>query len=100
MKELDLKAIRDRAYAATPGPWVWVQDSMMSGPLEAIITTDGGYYGPDRTDRAFIANARDDIPALLDLIEELEDKVSELKDKVSELRTLYKNVVEISGPCT
>jgi hypothetical protein len=81
--KLDLKAIRQRANAATPGPWVWRDDDMIGAVDPAcpcayashegpIIQTDSGVYGPCIADREFIAHARTDIPALLTRVAQLE----------------------------
>lgn len=82
------RAARERANAATPGPWVAdvreiVQHSMGplgTGPLSyytgcATVVgagyTDGDPVGVQRDeDRAFIAHARTDLPEALDAIEE------------------------------
>lgn len=69
---IDLKAIRERADAAAPGPWRYQNNF---GHLE--IVADGrdhfrpiaGHYGIQEVDATFIAKARDDVPALLDLVD-------------------------------
>lgn len=79
---IDLKAIRARAAAATAGPWHWddeFQEVRAGKPgayaAEAIVETDNGVYGPRRSDAMFIAHSREDIPALLDLIDELQARL-------------------------
>jgi uncharacterized protein with PIN domain len=89
----DRAQMRERCEKATPGPWHWddsdrskargrVDGDMVSlAPLapgeeaeyvEPIIQTDSGVYGPREADRAFIAAARTDLPALLDALAEAE----------------------------
>jgi len=83
-----IPAIRQRVEKATPGPWeathgggnrcdgistlfhthelhekCWDFPNCPGG--REIVTTDGGYYGPNWADAEFIAHAREDIPALL-----------------------------------
>lgn len=82
MTDLDLTAIRTRADAATPGPW-WREsdneyvygmrrDGRPNG--EGIVTVS--YYGRvspnSRVDAEFIAHARHDVTALLDLVDLLQ----------------------------
>lgn len=55
------------ANAATPGPWVLVDRDILGG-YEVHAPDDWtvfGYNGPERTDAAFIAAARDAVPALI-----------------------------------
>lgn len=88
MTNLDLEAIRARANAATEGPWApWfdldgaphMAGLLMVGNADGVIP-DGEHgvggvdinpiahtYTPE--DREFIAHARTDIPALLDLVD-------------------------------
>ena len=66
-----LEAIRRRCRAATPAPWV----AAPVGGWYAVSGTDGiaaDLAEPDRAeDAAFIAEARSDVPWLLDLVEAL-----------------------------
>lgn len=89
MSELEIKIIRERCEAATPGPWVWSDGGEMLAagagdeddmrwdgqgsyaPPTKVIETDSGVYPPRDNDRAFIAAARSDVPALLDEIDRL-----------------------------
>lgn len=86
LTQVQLEAIHQRAENATPGPW------------QIATTTDGAYVLDtddmiiaatiERTeDATFIANARTDIPVLLDHIAELEAELASIKqtDKVREL---------------
>lgn len=80
MTEQELAAVQARADAASAGPWTWTYeeegDLVSPGPFacacefsdhgrQPIITTDMGAYGPCTSDRAFIASARTDVPALV-----------------------------------
>lgn len=82
MTEQDLRAIRDRCEAATPGPWRHSREDMISfnaydGREESFV------YMPEPNERIcirsdppvedaeFIAHAREDIPALLAEIERM-----------------------------
>lgn len=79
MKTIDLDPIEARVQRATPGPWAEGAGQVRGGETrELIIAADGrtiiamayGGYGhptPDctREDRAFIAHAREDVPALI-----------------------------------
>ena len=71
MKSLEakLQEIKARAEAATPGPWVYEFGSVISHATEA-----GLGVGKSSVDMDFIANARQDIPALLRLIEVLREQ--------------------------
>jgi hypothetical protein len=61
LSEEELKRIRARADAATPGPWTtWEKNP-----------TDEYYASCFPADEEFIGHARDDVPALLDEVERL-----------------------------
>jgi hypothetical protein len=72
----ELKAIRERADKATPGPWRWDTEFCEIRAVDdydrAIVETDSGCYGPCAEDAMFIAAVRADVPALLDHIAELQ----------------------------
>jgi hypothetical protein len=81
MPTIDLKAIRERADAASPGPWKATHgERIMSGDRECegivdvdgndIVKTDSGCYPPRMRDAEFIVHARADVPALLDLVDD------------------------------
>lgn len=95
---LDLDAIRARADAATEGPWApWLdldgtphmQGMLMVGNAAAVIPPgqcwiEGVDVNPiahthTPEDRAFIAHARQDIPALLDRIRDLEAAIARVR---------------------
>ena len=74
MKDEELLAIRQRVENATAGPWkAFIEDrDMQCG--SSFIQTQGGdieLTGATEADYDFIANARQDIPKLLDEIERL-----------------------------
>jgi len=74
---IDLTAIRARCNAATKGPWyIRYQFNLFSG--ERFVAGCGGHESNKREsvhrenipNAEFIAHARTDLPALLDLVEE------------------------------
>lgn len=86
--------IRKRAEAATSGPWTYVSETedryempkfispefpiMSFGDCTAFYPIEG--TPPDDADADFIANAREDIPALLAEVERLQNDVIALED--------------------
>lgn len=72
--------IRQRCEAATPGPWKLLVrgNTVKSFAIEGVC---GGMKYVDRSDAAFIAASRTDIPYLLDRIAELRVEI-ERKDQV------------------
>jgi hypothetical protein len=94
MTNEELKAIRERTEAATPGPWYWEKldadgwnDTEM--PYLASASDEGvmhfgdceQYYPsegspPNDEDAEFIAHAREDVPKLLAEIERLRRELS------------------------
>ena len=77
ISDKELAEIRKRAEAATPGPWkAFIEDrDFQSG--SSFIQTQGEdieLIGATEEDYDFIANARQDIPKLLDEIESLKGK--------------------------
>lgn len=79
---LDLDPIKKLCEAATAGPWI-IEDPVK---FPEYIDSDGGKfsliasddYGPILTkeDAAFIAAARQDIPALISEVEQLREELS------------------------
>jgi hypothetical protein len=71
MTDAHLADIRARCDEATPGPWEF--DRMSDGVFLAASGKEiCAAYRPERdADMEFIANARSDIPALLDEVERL-----------------------------
>lgn len=98
---MDLEAIKKRCEAATEGPWEFVRDKETSrewlffGPTrykrfdtvlfdtilseyrDALYSAENGLEFTD-ADFEFIAHARQDVPALIEYIEELETKLAAL----------------------
>lgn len=71
---MNLRDIRLRHLAATPGPWRWDNElkeirACEEGQYDAIVETDGGVYGPREPDALFIAHARVDVPELLEALD-------------------------------
>lgn len=90
MSALDIKTIRDRAEAATPGPWNDVRIGRVgngSGASheEQIVNADGvgvviqTHDGSDQAmaNTVFVCHARTDIPDLCDEVERLRAGVRE-----------------------
>lgn len=79
VSELELAEIRRRSEAATPGPWkAFIEGRDHESGSDFIATGEGASRGEDielsgatPADFDFIANARQDIPKLLDEIERL-----------------------------
>lgn len=99
---IDLAAMRARAEAATPGPWqtddaqqhAWgVYDDNGDGVAVArdiqYDKASGSRYGVDlrEADAIFIANAREDIPALLALVSRLEGDVERMREALGKAAT-------------
>lgn len=80
---LDLEIIRVGCDAASKGPWTWLEGhigrSLLSAPNDSVLHITGpGAVDPTRINicadddnAAFIAHAREDIPALIVEVEEL-----------------------------
>jgi hypothetical protein len=81
MTNEELKAIRERAEAATPGPWiaegetVYSSGVLIAGTYPAMICDDC-----DITEAEFIAHAREDVPKLLAEIERLRSALEEISE--------------------
>jgi hypothetical protein len=93
----ELQAIRHREMRATPGPWFHGKNTKhehnVYGPQQEDITpafTDQNYgrsMVPE--DATFIANARTDIPALLDELDSLRRRIGTSIRAAEELAVLY-----------
>ena len=78
---IDLEAIKARAEAATPGPWVWEifssacgSEWVVSDLTDRVVASCSGGWGPDAR---FIGSAREDVPALVAEIERLTGEPTE-----------------------
>ena len=78
---IDLEAIKARAEAATPEPWVWeIFSSAYGGEwvvfdlTDRVVASCSGGWGPDAR---FIGSAREDVPALVAEIERLTGEPTE-----------------------
>ena len=79
----ELEKIRRRCESATPGPWSsYVEGRDHTSGSNFIMTRSGEKRGPDielsgatDADQDFIANARQDVPKLLEEIERLKKKL-------------------------
>lgn len=78
VRKVNLDAIRRRAAAATPGPWK-IGSRFGCGVLGSAVAVISGKLPPieldphrnGRADAAFIAHARQDVPALLAEVDRL-----------------------------
>lgn len=80
------QAIRARADAATPGPWGWYNDKagIYAHGDDVFAVGLGGYEDIfSDEDADFIANAREDVPALLAENEELNNRIQELNTHIA-----------------
>lgn len=82
MTEEQLKAIKERADNATPGPWYSVP-STFDNPAQICVFKDGDYSieitdDLDDLDAEFIAQARNDVPALIAEVERLHEALSDI----------------------
>lgn len=87
----EMKALKDRLAAASPGPWkdTWDEVANELGETETIVSADGkmvfglvwynGLHASCRKeDSAFIAHARTDIPMLIEKIAALKAERTKL----------------------
>jgi hypothetical protein len=85
MTDEELQACRERAEAATPGPWrvgsvepwhIFVPCSTCIGPERVLLRFNGHFmYGAEA---AFIVRAREDVPRLLATIDALRTELTKL----------------------
>ncbi|WP_162142497.1 ead/Ea22-like family protein [Aneurinibacillus terranovensis] len=79
MTEQELKEIRDRLAAATPGPWrIPSKCDEYSYYLCDEEWDDFGHIIVDRNDAEFIAHAPEDIRRLLDEVERVRSALSDI----------------------
>ncbi len=84
-------SIRARIAAATEGPWSWdddpdlTQDSVWANDGDIVASTYGSTAkgSTDADDARFIANARQDIPALLRLADAAELFLDAFEDRLT-----------------
>jgi hypothetical protein len=101
MTEDELKAIRERADKATPGPWIDFIDT--DGYLSVRDYTNiaicdfgdlEGTEGWDHDDAEFVAHARQDIPALVKEVERLQDRLHYANEAISAMEEWINRRVE------
>ena len=95
MTNEQLAAIRSRCDAATPGPWDY------SGLMEVY----GGQYEvigrlDELADVRFVARARQDIPALLDALEEAEAKAARTCRAINKIIMSGENMRVFADVCS
>ena len=96
MEQKQIEEIRKRCEAATPGPWVVKQyDDCFIEPSVCMIPANGCYdYNVLTENSQFIAHARQDVPNLLDYIEQLQAEYNRLNDFE---QTQYAKLLEENG---
>lgn len=84
-----LDAIRARADAATSGPWSTrtnsfhsIEDAFWGFDIEGPPNAERGQFAR-RADAEFIAHAREDIPALLAIIDAQSAEIDELRNMLN-----------------
>lgn len=85
---IDLNAIKKRAEAATEGPWRVDQfDDVEAGDDLVVRTADDVMFENKNAeaDAAFIANARQDVPALIELVAQKQEEVERLRTQQARL---------------
>lgn len=92
MKEAELQAIKERADAATEGPWEYDDkgDNCINAPGFEVCT-DIMWY-----DAEFIAAARQDVPKLLAEVERLKSKI-ETYESIAQECDYYGILGEMEG---
>lgn len=99
MKREELDEIRKRADKATPGPWYYTKWHVATepditggyppNPASICETADGEYIeNYNQADAEFIANARQDVPALLAEVERLQHFEWALQFALDEIKRL------------
>lgn len=99
MKAMQLRLIKDRLAAATPGPWLQEWPNFITCRtnefwLVAETKTIGARC---RNDSAFIANARQDIESLLNFLQEKDADIKALKAVIKSLRLEIKGMRRLAA---
>lgn len=95
-QQINLDEIEARANAATPGPWKVYEVTNCETMDEEVVSRGienaaGGINGGDEyelyslADAAFIAHAREDVPALVQLARAQQARIDELADALDSL---------------
>jgi hypothetical protein len=89
---LDLDRLEALKAAATPGPWVWDQDSDLVGlgdDYRPVVTAQGmhseGFVIVSDADSQYIAAAVDALPALIAALREAEAKLTAIRGHIAYL---------------
>jgi hypothetical protein len=85
MTHEQLQILRALCEKATPGPWEYHKSESGDG----VLCPRGGYvvevgHGTTNNDAAFIAAARDALPALLDEVERLRERLDDIQQHAEE----------------
>lgn len=102
MTDIDLDAIKARAEAATPGPWVreWAFSTHFVVPEAAERVADGNVArlkAHQRADAEFIAHAREDVPALLAEVERLRRELAAEQTRRGRARAAFDEFARTSA---
>ena len=83
----DLKDMRDRCELTSEGPWYsYIEKSVMSQPDQTVVAhCPDLQQQPAADNAAFIANARQDMPRLLDAIKEYKEALEDLLEAGQDL---------------
>ena len=94
---IDVKAIRARADKATPGPWAYYERGCREFGYD--LTLPSGIRGAyeQEEDVAFIAHARDDVPALLDALDAANARAERLAAYARNVRTVLEQTEIVPG---
>jgi hypothetical protein len=94
---INLKSIRERAEAATPGPWEDIHPNADDGDIRVHVArpdnrtvvrdADTVAWKLKAKDAAFIAHARTDIPALCDALQKSEAEVKRLREALERIKS-------------
>lgn len=81
---LNLKALKEAAEKATPGPWAWEGDQLLAlrmGHTDTVLVADEFPFNGEEQDHAFIALANPStILSLIERCEELEGTLREIAE--------------------
>ena len=87
---MNIDEIRARAEAATPGPWMWEEVKYPDEPVHLRFGNCDFVLGRAEfyRDADFIAHAREDIPYLLDALEQLQAENISLRAERHNVKTV------------
>lgn len=84
MTDQRIQEIQKRCDTATPGPWIYseVASAIWADrtSLDVVVAADWGGIEISKSDAAFIAHAREDIPFLLSQLAERDKEIERLRE--------------------